>query len=206
MKKAAIIFFLCLFSICVVSGKSQDTFIEKIDLKLKEGEIGLLFLPIEEDVYLLFKTKENTILLGAEEHGTDVKKALKKLGQEKIDYNISEQKIGKNQVSLESHFQLDDISIEKKDDNYIVGLQDKKLTIYKAGPLEETEYVYFLEDTEIEKGDINLAFYGGHIEEEFEKELSTYWIDSYKIKKNEFTIVKFTEDSYNVIRIPEQYF
>lgn len=206
MKKIVAIVFLCLFSICVVSGKSRDTFIEKVDLKLKEGEIGIVFLPIKEDIYLLIKTKENSILLGVEEGDASIKPILKKLGQNIVDYNLSKQDIGKNKISLETPFLLDNIEIEKKEDNILLKLQDRLLTIYRDGSLEETEYVYFLKPTEIEKGDIKLAFYNDHFDEDFEKELTTYWIDSYKIKKNEFTIVKFTSDSYNVIRIPEYYF
>lgn len=206
MKKIGAIVFLCLFSICVVSGKSRDTFIEKIDLKLKDGEIGIVFLPIQRDNYLLIKTKEHTVLLGLEEEDAKINRLLKKIGQDDIDYNISKQEIGKKQISLDIPFLLDNIEIEKKDDNYKIRLQDRLLTVYRDGSLEETEYVYFLKPTEIEKGDIKLAFYKDHFEEEFEKELASYWIDSYKIKKNEFTMVKFTKDSYNVIRIPGYYF
>lgn len=207
MKKIVLILVLLLFSICIVHGKVQDAFIEKVDLKLTEGEVGILFLPTQDSTYLLIRTIHNSILLHTSGPDQGVENILKKLGQKQIDYSINTYVKAKNIVDIKNDiFEIDNIMIEKREDNYLLSLENQSLLVYNKGNFIPSSYVYFLNSTSLEETDIKLAFYKEDIGESFEKELTNHWIDSYKIKANEFTIVKFSDQSYNVIRIPDYYF
>ena len=206
MKKIIFLLFLLLFSICMVSGKVQNTFIEKIDLKLNDGEVGLVFLPIDNSSYLLIRTETESILLHTSGPDKGAEKVLKKLGQKEVNYSINTNFKANECITLKDTFETTHIRINKIDENYLLELDGHTFFVYNKGNFIPSSYVYFLNTVSIPEAEIKLAFYKDNIGEDFEKELTDHWIDSYKIKSNEFTIVKFSDQSYNVIRIPEYYF
>ena len=80
------------------------------------------------------------------------------------------------------------------------------LCIFYEGNINKCDYVYFINETDITDDTIKLAFYNENIGSTFENELYNHWIDVYKIKKNEFTLLTLHENTYNVIKLPNYYF
>ncbi|MDD3340746.1 MAG: hypothetical protein PHN72_00890 [Bacilli bacterium] len=206
MKKYVIILFLFLFSVVVFKQKVDTTFIEKIDLGLKKNEIGIIFIPTKDNEYLLLKKDQHSILLPLEEKNGNKGDILEKINQDQIEYSYSSEIKGKIKASLEIPLEVDNIYIEKKEDNIIIKLEDQNFCIYKEGSLETCNYVYFRKDIHLPENNIKLAFYKEGSHEILEKELYDKWIDSYPIKIEELTIMKFHDSTYNVIRIPGYYF
>lgn len=207
MKKIVIILFLILFSTTVYHYKAESAFIEKIDLDLDNNEVGLVFIPTGDSRYLYLKNKESSVLLpiylGKE---GSPEKILKMLGENNLEYSYDKQVKAIHQVCLEEPLDLEEIVIVKEKENIRIQIKEQTFCIYNGGTLTDCDYVYFMKPALLEKSEIKLAFYGADIEENFENELYDKWIDLYKIGKEEFTIVKFHEDNYNVIRLPDSYF
>lgn len=206
MKKCVIILFLLLFSVCLFKHKVDSAFIEKIDLGLKKDEIGIVFIPTKNSEYLLLKKNKHSILIPLEEKDHQGNKVLKMVNQDTIEYSYSTFIKGEHEVSLEVPLEIENIHIEKKDHNIHILLENQNFCIYEEGSLEGCDYVYFRKDIRLPENKIQLAFYREGVHENLEKELYDKWIDSYPIKQEELTIVKFHDNSYNVIRIPGYYF
>ena len=97
MKKVIIILFLFAFSLLTYKGKVENAFIEKIDLKLQEEEIGIVFIPMNKSSFLLIKTKENSIILPI--YGKEnPQKILERFGEEKPTYSYTDIINGENKV------------------------------------------------------------------------------------------------------------
>ncbi len=204
MKKVIIILFLFAFSLLTYKGKVENAFIEKIDLKLQEEEIGIVFIPMNKSSFLLIKTKENSIILPI--YGKEnPQKILERFGEEKPTYSYTDIINGENKVE-EQNLQIENINIKKNNKNYTISNENINFCIFYEGNIQNCDYIYFVNETSLSESKIKLAFYNEDLSSTFENELYNHWIDVYKIKKKEFTLFTLHKDTYNVIKLPNYYF
>ena len=58
MKKIFFIFFLIIVYILIIEYKMDDTYVSKIDLNLKEKEMGITFINLEDSKSLLINKED----------------------------------------------------------------------------------------------------------------------------------------------------
>lgn len=205
MKKQIIILFLFCFSLFTYKEKVQEAFIEKINLNMEKGEIGIVFLPINSSNFLLLKTVDTSVLIPIEGE-ENPSKIIERFGEEKPDYSYTNLVEGKKQIDEKEMLKIENVNIKKEGKNFIISMEDTNFCIFYEGDINTCDYVYFIKETRVEKDTIKLAFYNENLSSNFESELYDHWIDTYKIKQNEFTLLTFQEGSYNVVKLPSYYF
>jgi hypothetical protein len=202
MKKILIILFLIAFSLIVLSNKIEGSISQNIDISIKGEEVGIIFSKQGDNEFILLKTSKSVIFLPVSEPDGNELKVIRKLGIKKLDYSYSRSIKAKQFLDYKNQLQIENIKIYKEGENTIIDLGEEKFCIYKEGKLPKLSYIFFVNEGKINNDSIKLSFYSENVSEEFEKVLYKRWIDIYKVRKAEFTFVKFSGEDYNVVRIP----
>lgn len=196
--------FLILFIISFIFFSDiQSTSIEKIDLNLQDNELGIIFLNLENSNSMLLSLNGKNILYVLNyTKFDDINNYLKPFNLSidyiivNSDYNISL----KDKIILDKYLYINNIFFNK--DQYVmISYGDKSLCIDPS--LNNCDYVYYSYDIPIYINDnTKLFLYNDIITDKYLKEVYNKWIDSYKISKNIYTILKI-KDNYEVLEIPK---
>ena len=190
MKKILILLILFLCSFSFVKIKLKNSFVEQVNLNIKENELGILFYEIEENRYMVIATQnQNILLLIDKENVNKNKEILNKLGI--FEYQIK---------NLDTISTFNDIIIKQEKDLIKVRYNDMQLCVASGGEVPpECMYTYLLKESLFD--DMKLAFYHDTFSSSYEELLYEKWVDSYKLSNDSITFVKFYEDTYSVINI-----
>jgi hypothetical protein len=215
MKKVLFIFFLVIIYIVIITEKLEPSFVEKIDLNLKENEVGITFISLTDSKSLLINRGNRKILVILEYlNSHKINNALKLFGAESLDYivmnnNYSVDITAKNNIIIgNKEIELYDIDFSIKNDVLKIEYQDHDLCIYqKENPRKLTEnchYIYFLKvDKNLNINDsVNMIFYDEDTNPDYLESIFDKWIDIYMIKKNYYVTLKLDEDTYDTITLP----
>lgn len=202
MKKLVLIIILTLFSLGMFSYKTRISS-TRLNLEVKQNELMLIFFKEESNEYLYVKTKDENILLPIKVLNDNIPyKTLNKLGINNVNIKEYKNNIKNNKfIKKVDNFKIEFIQNKKEIKN-----NDFNFCIYEKSNLPDCKYIYFKKRTIVENDNLELALYSDEISENFEKELLEKWIDTYKIKKEEITIVRLSKEDYNVLKVPEYYF
>lgn len=209
MKKIILIFILIFIYIIIITKKVQQTFIEKIDFKLKEDETVLLF--IRNDNKAIYLSNNNNLLL-LEYKNDKVLNNLNMIGIKKINnlilLNDVETKISKeNKYVLNKNLNINNLDINRKDNIIELKYNNYKLCIYDKGnnkKLSDCDFVYMLDiDNDVLLNDNILAvFYDEKIGDKYLEKYYELWVDSYIIDSKSYVFIKFSKEDYEIITIP----
>ena len=189
MKRILIFVFGLLFSFFLFVFKfHENTNLDNI--QLKKDEFGILTFEVENQPYVLFLTKDQTVLLSNhKEIPVPVFKKLKKIGIFSFQPYFS----FKNKT-------FGDIILKVQDGNVILPVKKNNFCIYRNNKIpKECQYVYFQKEGEYQH--IQMAIYGNLVSASFKESFHQKQIDTYEIEQNEILYIKFFEDTYEVINI-----
>ena len=213
MKKILFIFFLIIVYILIIEYKMDDTYVSKIDLNLKEKEMGITFINLEDSKSLLIN-KEDIFILVILEYLNDnkINEVLKMFGIEKLDYVLMNDEYNmdilvSNKVINKKKFKVKDISFFNNDNELKINYLDHNFCVYEKIQEEsdkDCKYIYFLTvDKKIEVDEeVNMVFYDEDTNPDYLESLYNQWIDIYMIKKEYFVTLKLDEDNYDTITLP----
>lgn len=197
MKKIIIILVL-LISTFFISNNSKVS-VEKINLSLQENELGIIFININNNNGLLLSLNNKNILyLIKYSNYDDIFKYLNPLNIN-IDYTImnSDYNVVGNKIVFNDYLYLNNITFNKKD-YIIINYNDQTLCINPT--YNNCDYIYYTYDTKFYINDYTKIFiYNDIINKD---KFYDKWVDSYKISKNNYTILKI-KDTYEVLEIPK---
>ena len=184
-----IIFFIVLFNI------NTKAFLTKsIDLKIKDNDLDIVFIKLKGSISLLINDENDSNLF---------------ILWYKSDRNLSEAlKIFKSKPNI---FYLNR-NIDKMIDNIHVFKYDNvlKFTINNYtlcvgdGGVGNCDFIYLLvlnKPFNVNDNVLNV-FYDEFLDEKYFKNLEESWVDRTIVSENSFTILKITEESYNILVVP----
>lgn len=195
MKKLYLIIFLILINFLLLYGKIFSNKLKKINLKLKNNEIGIIILSLETSKSLLISTQENFLLYTFfYEDDKDLEQNIS-LFTDKLDYVFM-----KNEYPLSYPYKslldglvvIQDVQLEPNKLHY----NNKTFCINETN---QCDFVYLTEEIEFEDS-LDAVFYDERLSDSFVESLHKKWIDVYKITVDSYTILLFNED-YEVIHL-----
>ena len=197
MKKIIIILVLLISTFFISYNRKVS--VEKINLSLQENELGIIFIDINNNNGLLLSLNNKNILyLIKYSNYDDIVKYLNPLNIN-IDYVImnSDYNVVGNKIVFNDYLYLDNITFNKKD-YVIINYNDQTLCINPT--LNNCDYIYYTYETKFYINDYTKIFiYNDIINKD---KFYDKWVDSYKISKNIYTILKI-KDNYEVLEIPK---
>ena len=215
MKKVLFIFFLIILYTIIITKKIDQAFIEKIDLNLKEHEMGITFISLDDSKSLLINKDQTKILVILEYlNSRKINDILKIFDVNKLDYILMSNdysidlKTDNCEIIVNKELEIADIEfkaikniiqIEYLEHNFCVysGLNPTKLN-------NECHYVYFLninKDVTINDS-TDMIFYNEGTNSDFLEPVFDKWVDIYMIKKDYYVTLKLDEDTYDTITLP----
>ena len=177
--------------------------VEKIDLSLKENELGILFLNLDDSNSLLLSLDNiNILYILNYTDNDDIEKYISPLSL-KIDYVIMNSdynvELGEKKV-FDKYLYFNNI-VFSKDEYITINYLDKTLCINPT--VNNCDYVYYTHDINFNiSNNTKLFFYNDSITDKYLNVVYNKWVDSYKISKNIYTILKI-KDNYEILQIPK---
>lgn len=193
-----IIIILLLISSFFISGIKKVS-IENINMSLSSNELGIVFININDNNGLLLSLNNKNILYILKYNNyNDILNYLKPLNIN-IDYIVmnNDYDILGNKILYKDYLYLNNIVFNNKD--YImINYNDISLCI---NPIyNNCDYVYYTDKNNYYINENTKVFiYNDNINTDI---IYDKWIDSYKISKNIYTIMKI-KNNYEVIEIPK---
>ena len=196
MKKIIIILFL--ISTFFISNIKKVS-LENINLDLSNNELGIIFININNNNALLLSLNNKNILyLLKYNNYNEIINYLKPININ-IDYIVmnSDYNIIGNKILFNDYLYLNNITFNKRD--YImINYNDNTICINPI--LNNCDYIYYTFDTNFYINDnTKVLIYNDNISID---RIYNKWVDSYKISKNVYTILKMKND-FEVLEIPK---
>jgi len=167
-----------------------------IDLKLKENEAGIIFIRLQNSKSLLINDLKTSNLFILDYKNDDgIKTALNVFDSRPDIFYLNR--------SLEK--KVDNIYITKRDGIFRVRVNNYTLCIYdNGGNVKNCDFVYLMNLNKPFSVDENIStiFYDDDIDKKLLLEVQESWIDNHIVGTDNFTILKLSEESYNVVTIP----
>ncbi len=192
--KKIIIFLIITF--CVLSHIDTRAFTAKhIDLRLKENEIGIVFLRLKHSNSLLITDNEKSSLFVLEyQNNEGIKEALK-IFRQKPDIFYLQNNIDKK---------VGNIHVTKNENIFKFQINNYMLCVYDNISKGSCDFIYLMHlNKEFYLSENTSAvFYDDSINTKWLKQVQESWIESNIVSSDSFTILKLDEESYNVAIVP----
>jgi len=167
-----------------------------IDLKLKENEAGIIFIRLQNSKSILINDLKTSNLFILDYKNDDgIKTALNVFDSRPDIFYLNR--------SLEK--KVDNIYITKRDGIFRVRVNNYTLCIYdNGGNVKNCDFVYLMNLNKPFSVDENIStiFYDDDIDKKLLLEVQESWIDNHIVSTDSFTILKLSEESYNVVIVP----
>ncbi len=192
MKKAIIIVCLFVFNICVVYAKICEKKLDNVDIKLKDDELGIITIMLDNSSSLLLKYKDYNILYIIDYvNGTNLKSSVD-LFAKSIDYvfmlnNYDYTKLG---YGVTDNQTIDDLTLMR---NKII-YKDKLICINQSA---DCDLVFINREDVLLNKDVESVFYSNQLSEKYIDYIKSFWLDEYRLSKQSYTIVTMG-DEYQV--------
>ncbi|MCI9110768.1 MAG: hypothetical protein HFH47_03020 [Bacilli bacterium] len=168
-----------------------------IDLRLKENEMSIVFIRLQNSKSLLINDlKTSNLFILDYKNDEGIKNALNVFDSHPDIFFLKH--------SVEK--KVDSIYVTKRDGIFKVRVNNYTLCIYDndGGNLKTCDFVYLMnlnKSFTIDEN-INTIFYDDDIDKKLLLEVQESWIDNHIVGTDSFTILKLSEESYNVVVVP----
>ncbi len=190
--KKMIIIFIFILTLTAINTKAYKA--EKIDLKIKDKEITIVFLRLDTSNSILINDEDSSNLFVLKE-GNDKKlnEVLKIFDSNPQTVYLDKQKVKTNKIE-----------VIYKDNIYQFKIDDYTLCITENSEIKACDFVYLtnLDQEFIVDDKIEAIFYDDKIPMKYLKEVQESWIDNHIVSTDSFTILKLNEESYNIVIVP----
>ena len=194
--KKIIIILLCINAFFYI--QTIPTHLEKIDLNLRKNELGVIFINLDNSKSILFSLNDESILYILECTNYDELSKYLNFFNFNVYHIISNSNYNIENIKTFEHFMRLNNIIFHKEDYLMISYADKTLCINPK--LNNCDYVYYTENIPFNINDNTKVFlYNDNIDV---SSVYNKWIDSYKVSKNIYTILKI-KDNYEVLQIPK---
>ena len=160
------------------------------------NEAGIIFIRLQNSKSLLINDLETSNLFILDYKNDDgIKTALNVFDSRPDIFYLNR--------SLEK--KVDNIYITKRDGIFRVRVNNYTLCIYdNGGNVKNCDFVYLMNLNKPFSVDENIStiFYDDDIDKKLLLEVQESWIDNHIVGTDNFTILKLSEESYNVVTIP----
>lgn len=199
----------------MVAERVDKTFVEKINLNLKENEMGVTFISLEDSNSLLInKDKLRILVVLKYNKGKGLKSVLDMFGATDLDYILMNKyydiNISAKNIMVNERLSFNNINFEISKNFIKLNYLNHNFCIYnKTYPSiikKGCQYIYILDvykKVNIKNDNINMIFYNEESNSELLEPLFDKWIDIYMIKNNYYVTLKLDEDSYDIITLPQ---
>lgn len=215
MRKILLIFFLIIIYVIIITKKIDQAFVEKIDLNLKQNEMGITFISLDDSKSLLINKGSTKILMVLKYlNNHKINDVLKMFNVKKLDYilmngnyNISV-KTNRKEIIPNKKMEISDMEIINDHDVIKIDYLNHRFCIFeKSNPVRlngDCQYIYFLNiNKNVSINDeTNMIFYNEGTNPIFLEPVYDKWIDIYVIKKDYYVTLKLDEDNYDTITVP----
>ena len=192
MKRIICILILLFVIMCGINTKAFKA--KTIDLKIRDDEASIVFIRLKESISLLINDENDSNLFIIDyKNDNNLNEAIKIF---KSTPNIFY--LNKNIDKI-----IDNIHVFKQNDvlkftvnNYTLCVNDKKTN--------NCDFIYLLKlnkPFEVNENIENI-FYDESIDKKNLKNIEESWVDSTIVSKDSFTILKITEENYNILVVP----
>ncbi len=215
MKRLLLICIMFILYFIIINYKIANAFIEKIDLRLADDELAIIFLNSDHYQSILLKDNDMTNLLALNiKSSKDLKKNVDKFLETKLDYiflaNNSKLDLdcGEKDI-LHNNFTMNNYTIRQLDNIIELTTNNYNLCIYDVGDNDnilDCDFVYFMNmDYQLEITEkLKAIFYEKNISNQFKENTYIKWIDNYELGSEAYNILKLSNSSYDIITIPIQ--
>lgn len=189
MKKIIIIVILLIFNFCVVCAKISNTELDKVELKLTKDELAIVTFNLKNSTSLLLKYNDKYYLYIYDFDDSKNIKNSEEVFTSYVDYifmnnnynyHDSRAKIVANEV-------VDDLIFT--DDRIM--FKDSTICINQS---TNCDYVFInREDVLINKNN-KAVFYSNELNEKYVDYLKSFWIDTYLLSDESYTVVTIGDD------------
>lgn len=189
MKKIIIIVILLIFNFCVVCAKISNTELDKVELKLTKDELGIVTFNLKNSTSLLFKYHDKYYLYIYDFDDSKNIKNSEEVFTSYVDYifmnnnynyHDSRAKIVKNEV-------VDDLIFT--DDKIM--FKDSTICINQS---TNCDYVFINREDVLISKDNKAVFYSNELNEKYVDYLKSFWIDTYLLSDESYTVVTIGDD------------
>ncbi len=216
LKKGVILLILLLLGLTITFPKVNPVSVEKIDLKLINDELAIIFITDKQVNLFLVKINDHDLLLVLDYDNNNLQKILNKFNvNEPIILTLNDRSLDikyKEKITLEDYYYFNEISFKLKNNILMINYEENNFCIYVdrvniKSNFIDCNFIYFYSIHNLFYSDINddtdIVFY------HYKKPLPTFlleeiykkWINTYTIRYDEFTIMKLNEEYYNIIVI-----
>lgn len=195
MKK--IILIISILGIIFLNTTSYAYTATKIDLKIKEGEVNVVFIKLQNSKSILIKDeKYDNLFITDYKNDKNLNKTIKIFNSHPNIYYLN------NTIAKK----IDNIYINKTQETMKIRINNYTLCIYH-NPKTISEHCNFIYIKSLNKpfpeiDNISAIIYDSNIPNKYLKNVQESWIDNYIVSSDSFTILKINEESYNFVIVP----
>ena len=165
MRKIVIIITLLLFNFCIVYAKIKDKNLDKVDIKLKEDELGIAVITLEGSTSLILKYQDKYIFY-------------------LVDYI--------NDIDLDTNIKVftDNVYNSYMAKNYAYDaqiLKEKSIGDLTLKPDQISDDVLLTKD-------INAILYRTDLDEGYLDYIDTFWVDKYRLTNQNYIVITLGDD------------
>lgn len=189
MRKIVIICVLLIFNFCIVYAKMSNEDLDKVELNLKEDELGIVAIKLDNSNSLLLKYRGKYYLYLIDFIDSKNIKASEEIFTDYIDYiymnnnynyHDSRAKVVQNDINDALSFTKDKIFFK-----------DKSICINTS---TDCDYVFINREDVLLNDDIDVVFYSNDLNDKYIDYLKSFWIDSYPLSNQSYTVITIGDD------------
>lgn len=195
MKKLYLIIFLVLANVSLLYVRIFSNKLKKIELNLKEGEVAIIILSLEESKSFLLSSKNGNLLYTFSYKDNQNLEQNISLFTDHLDYVFMRNEYPlsyPNKTVLDGLVVIQNIQLEPNRLYY----NNRVLCINEV---ENCDFVYLTEEISLSEN-IDVVFYDESLSDTYIETLHKKWIDTYKITNDSYTILLLNDD-YEVIHL-----
>ncbi len=196
MRKVTLLFVILFLLFFNIGSRANN--LRKIDLNIRDNELFLIFMRLENSVSLLLLDEyDSDLFIIKYKNDLNLKSNLA-IFDTNPSIHFLEGKTSK--LFRNTYVYLDKTKFSFRINNYTLCIYDD---VYNN--INECNFVYLLDVDEdfLPPSDVSIVFYDEKVSLLNLKDMFESWVDSYEINRENFTILKFDPDSYSVMVIPQ---
>lgn len=195
MKKIYLILFLIVINCCLLYGKIFSSKLKNIELKLKDEQIAIIILSLENNKSLLIKSY-GSFLLYTFSYIDDQELELNvSLFTDKVDYIFMKEEYPlsyPHKMYLDGLVVVQNIQLEPNRVHY-------NNHTFCINEVENCDFTYLTEEISF-SGQVGTVFYDESLSDSYIETLHEKWMDVYKVTNDSYTILLLNQD-YEVIHL-----
>lgn len=189
MKKIIIIVILLIFNFCVVCAKISNSELDNVELKIAKGELGIVTFNLKNSTSLLLKYNDKYYLYIYDFDDNKNIKNSEEVFTRYVDYifmnnnynyHDSRARVAQNEI-------VDDLIFTKDR----IMFKDATICINQS---TNCDYVFINREDVLISKDNKAVFYSNELNEKYVDYLKSFWIDTYLLSDESYTVVTIGTD------------